>query len=105
MSISEMISVNTVLLDLSVANKMQLIQELSGKVAELANIDRRVIFDSVWEREMLGSTGYGHGTAFPHARVAGVDQVFVYQFIIRICKTINSVINFINIINQHGHIT
>jgi PTS system nitrogen regulatory IIA component len=51
------------------------VQSLAERVAAVANIDERVVFDAVWERENLGSTGYGEGVAFPHARIEGLDRV------------------------------
>jgi PTS system nitrogen regulatory IIA component len=51
------------------------VQSLAERVAAVANIDERVVFDAVWERENLGSTGYGEGVAFPHARIEGLDKV------------------------------
>ena len=31
--------------------------------------DARAVFDALWQREQLGSTGVGHGVALPHARL------------------------------------
>ena len=47
----------------------QLLQELSDKAAEITGINERTIFDIVLERENLGSTGFGGGTALPHGRI------------------------------------
>ena len=57
------------------SNKRELVQVLSNKIANISGLDERVIFDAVWERENLGSTGYGDGVAFPHARIEGLDKV------------------------------
>lgn len=75
MKISEILSRDSVLVDIKANNKRGLLQELSAKAAEIAGVDERVVADSVWERENLGSTGYGNGTAFPHARIEGLDKV------------------------------
>lgn len=75
MEISEILSVNDVFAEVKANNKRQLLQELSVKVAEAAKIDERLVADCVWERENLGSTGYGSGTAFPHARIEGLKTV------------------------------
>lgn len=75
MKISEILSRDSVFVDLKTNNKKQLLQELSAKAAEVAGVDERVAADSVWERENLGSTGYGNGAAFPHARIEGLDKV------------------------------
>ena len=52
-----------------------LIQILSQRVASFSGLDERLGFDAVWERENLGSTGYGEGVAFPHARIEGLKKV------------------------------
>ncbi len=39
-------------------------------------LDEQDIFNRLLERERLGSTGFGHGVALPHARVAGIDQAY-----------------------------
>jgi PTS system nitrogen regulatory IIA component len=75
MNIADIISQNAVLDHLQASSKRELVQSLAERVAAVANIDERVVFDAVWERENLGSTGYGEGVAFPHARIEGLDKV------------------------------
>jgi len=75
MNIADIISKNAVLDNVQVASKRELVQCLSERIASLCEIDERVIFDAVWERENLGSTGYGEGVAFPHARIEGLNKV------------------------------
>ena len=61
--------------NVQVSSKRELIQVLSQRIASFSGLDERAIFDAVWERENLGSTGYGDGVAFPHARIDGLDKV------------------------------
>ena len=75
MKISEILSPDSIFIDMKANNKRHLLQELAEKAAGCADIDERVAVDSVWERENLGSTGYGNGTAFPHARIDGLKKV------------------------------
>ena len=75
MNIADIISKDAVLDNLQAANKRELVQILSERVAALSGLDERAVFDAVWERENLGSTGYGEGVAFPHARIEGLDKV------------------------------
>ena len=75
MNIADIISKKAVLDNVQATSKRELIQVLSNKIANLANVDERVVFDAVWERENLGSTGYGDGVAFPHARIEGLEKV------------------------------
>ncbi len=57
-------------------SKRQLLQDLADKAAEITGINERTIFDTVLERENLGSTGFGEGTALPHGRFEGLDRVY-----------------------------
>lgn len=57
------------------SSKKQVIQDLAAHAAKLLGLDPLVIFDVLWEREKLGTTGVGNGIAIPHGRVAGVEQV------------------------------
>lgn len=75
MNIADIISKSAVLDNIQAASKRELIQCLSERLSALSGLDERVIFDAVWERENLGSTGYGEGVAFPHARIEGLDKV------------------------------
>ncbi|MBR5598587.1 MAG: PTS sugar transporter subunit IIA [Alphaproteobacteria bacterium] len=75
MNIADIISKDAVLDNVQASNKRELVQILSSKIASLSGLDERVIFDAVWERENLGSTGYGDGVAFPHARIDGLENV------------------------------
>lgn len=75
MNIADIISKSAVLDHVQAASKRELVQSLAEKISALAGLDERVIFDAVWERENLGSTGYGEGVAFPHARIEGLDKV------------------------------
>ena len=63
-----------VLLDITADNKRQLLEKLAELVAERKGLDRNIVFEAILERENLGSTGYGDGVAFPHARIDGVKH-------------------------------
>jgi len=39
------------------------------------DLDSRLLFNQLMEREDLGSTGLGEGVAIPHCRMAGFDQI------------------------------
>lgn len=75
MNIADIISKDAVLDSVQASNKRELIQNMSNRIAALAGVDERVVFESIWERENLGSTGYGEGVAFPHARIEGLNEV------------------------------
>src|SRR5262245_20433492 len=75
MEIADLLSPNAVVAHLKVANKKQVLQELSEKAAELTGLPERRIFETLMERERLGSTGMGQGIAIPHGRVPGVTKM------------------------------
>jgi PTS system nitrogen regulatory IIA component len=76
MSLSDLLSANSVLGTLNASNRKQAVQMLSEAAAAKLGLDSRIIFDAIMERERLGSTGVGDGVAIPHARLEGLDQVF-----------------------------
>ena len=76
MRLSEIMSANSVVLSLKANNKRQLLQALAQKASELTGINDRTIFDTIPERENLGSTGFGGGTALPHGRLSDLQEVF-----------------------------
>jgi nitrogen PTS system EIIA component len=75
MDISDLIAPEAVLPSLRVHTKKQLLQELAARAAQLSGVPERRIFESLLERERLGSTGMGQGIAIPHARVAGLTRI------------------------------
>lgn len=75
MRISDILPLGNVLIDVKADSKRQLLQKLAECAAKEVKADARMVTDSVWERENLGSTAYGGGTAFPHARIDGIEKV------------------------------
>jgi len=65
-----------VLSNLKIGSKKQLLQELSKIGAELTGLHERQVFDTLVERERLGSTGMGAGVAIPHGRLEGITRVY-----------------------------
>src|SRR5690606_20602512 len=56
-------------------SKKQLLQLLSERAAALSGIPEREVFDTILQRERLGSTGVGNGIAIPHGKLAGVKRI------------------------------
>ena len=76
MKLSEIMSGNSIFMGLKSNSKRQLLQDMANKAAEITGINERTIFDTVLERENLGATGFGEGTALPHGRFAELDKVY-----------------------------
>jgi nitrogen PTS system EIIA component len=76
MDIAELITPQSVIASLRSSNKRQLLQELARRAAPLVSLHEKTIFDTLLERERLGSTGIGAGTAVPHGRIPGLERIF-----------------------------
>jgi PTS system nitrogen regulatory IIA component len=76
MEIAELIRPEDVMARLKVTSKKQALQEIAHKAMRLTGIHERVIFDTLMERERLGSTGVGHGIAIPHGKLAGLERIY-----------------------------
>lgn len=75
MDLSDLIQPDAVLPALRANSKKQVLQLLAEKAASVTGIPERDIFDSVLQRERLGSTGVGNGIAIPHAKLASVKKI------------------------------
>ena len=75
MQLSDIIASDAVVPSLRAASKKQVLQELSNAAAKVTGVDSRRIFESLLQREKLGSTGLGQGIAIPHAKFNELDRV------------------------------
>jgi PTS system nitrogen regulatory IIA component len=75
MDLSDLIRPEAIIPAVKATSKRQVIQELAAKGAELAGVDERQVFETLLEREKLGSTGIGDGIAIPHGKLAGLDRI------------------------------
>lgn len=75
MDLSDLIETSAILPALKANSKKQVLQLLSEKAAALTGIPEREIFDTILQRERLGSTGVGNGIAIPHGKLPGVDRI------------------------------
>lgn len=65
----------TVATGVDVQSKKRLLENIAELfAAQYPNIRATDIFESLIERERLGSTGLGKGIALPHARIDGLQQ-------------------------------
>ncbi len=75
MELNDIITPERVLANLKPNSKKQLIQELAEAGAAHLGLDVEIVFDTLLEREHLGSTGVGNGVAIPHGKIAGIDGI------------------------------
>jgi PTS system nitrogen regulatory IIA component len=76
MEIVDLLAPDAVLPTLKAQGKKQLLQELAEQAARLTGIPERRVFETLIERERLGSTGMGQGIAIPHGRIPGLSKIF-----------------------------
>ena len=60
---------------LVVANKKALFQQLGTLAGRTSGLSAKEIVGAIGEREKIGSTGFGSGTAIPHGKIQGLDRV------------------------------
>lgn len=63
-----------VLLNIEVTSKKRLFEQVGLLFENSYGIARNAVFDSLFAREKLGSTGLGQGIAIPHGRIKGLKE-------------------------------
>lgn len=72
--IGKILTANHILLDLDVSSKKRVFEQVGLLVENTRGIARSEIFDCLFAREKLGSTGLGQGVAIPHGRAHGLKE-------------------------------
>jgi PTS system nitrogen regulatory IIA component len=75
MPLSDLVAPNAVWPSLRVNSKKQALQELAERAAQLTGRSEREIFETLMQRERLGSTGVGNGIAIPHGKMARLERL------------------------------
>lgn len=75
MDIVDLLTPDRVIPHLRSTCKKQALQDLAKKAAEVTGVEEQIIFDTLLERERLGTTGVGEGIAIPHGRLPQIDRV------------------------------
>jgi nitrogen PTS system EIIA component len=75
MHLADIIDSRSVLPNLRTQSKKQLIQELAHAAGAATGIDHRIIYETLLQREKLGSTGLGQGIAIPHGKIKALARV------------------------------
>lgn len=75
MDLSDLIEAKAIMPALRANSKKQLLQLLAEKASEVTGLPERDVFDTILQRERLGSTGVGNGIAIPHGKLAGVKKI------------------------------
>ena len=75
MPLTDLVAPNAIIPALKVNGKKQAIQELSARAAKLTGQNERLIFETLMQREKLGSTGVGNGIAIPHGKLPKLEKL------------------------------
>lgn len=75
MDLSDLIQPGAIIPSLKASSKKQLLQILAEKAAELTGLSEREVFETVTQRERLGSTGVGNGIAIPHGKLPNISKI------------------------------
>ena len=75
MDLGDLISPDAIFPALKAKTKKQALHELAHRAAALTGVVERTIYDTLLQRENLGSTGVGRGIAIPHGRVPELHKI------------------------------
>ena len=76
MQLGDFLDFDAISTRLSGGNKRSLLQQLAHLAGQRLGIESTVILAGLNEREQLGSTGFGHGVAIPHAKIEGLNRIY-----------------------------
>jgi len=77
MKILDALKKEAVIADLASVDKKGVLEELSGPVSKLFDIEQDDLVDILMEREQLGSTGIGGGIGIPHGKLKSLDSLLL----------------------------
>ena len=77
MPLLDFLPTDGVMTGLSASSKKQLIENIAEHAGSLTGLSARAVFDALMQRERLGSTAIGGGTAIPHAVFADLAHSVV----------------------------
>jgi len=71
---AQLLPTRNVLLDLPATSKKRAFEHAATLFENEHGIERGKVFDSLFARERLGSTGLGQAVAIPHGRIKGLKE-------------------------------
>jgi len=75
MDLCDLLAPDGIIASLHATSKKHALQELATIAADKTGLDAREIFNTLLQRERLGSTGLGRGIAIPHVKLAGLKGI------------------------------
>ena len=78
MKIDEILSKDSIISNLTGTNKEEILREITDFLQSLGLIkDKETLFNTLMEREKLGSTGIGENVAIPHGKSDELSQIVI----------------------------
>ncbi len=75
MNLGDILAPDAVIGELRASSKKQLLQAIAEHASDVTGLSAREVFDTILQREKLGSTGVGNGIAIPHGKFPGFDRI------------------------------
>ena len=75
-SLTDLLLPSQVHLRLRATSKAALLADIAKRAASVCGVPDTAIAQALAAREALGSTGFGHGIAAPHARLPGLPKLY-----------------------------
>lgn len=72
--IAKLLPLSNILLDADLTSKKRIFEQAGLLFENNQQIARNLVFESLFAREKLGSTGLGQGIAIPHGRIKGLKS-------------------------------
>jgi nitrogen PTS system EIIA component len=76
MPLTDVVALDAIIPSLKVNGKKQALQELAAKAAQISGHSEKAIYETLMQREKLGSTGVGNGVAIPHGKLPKLSKLF-----------------------------
>lgn len=76
MDLCDLLASDGIIAPLKATSKKHALQELASIASQRTGLDEREIFNTLLQRERLGSTGLGRGIAVPHVKLSGLRNIF-----------------------------
>ncbi len=75
MNMDDLISKDSIKLNVKTLSKKRLLQDISALCQESLGVSSSELYSSLQKREILGPTGIGNGVAIPHVKVKGINTI------------------------------
>ena len=72
--IAKLLPLENIVVDLDASSKKRVFEQAGLLFENHQGIGRSIVYDALFAREKLGSTGLGQGIAIPHGRIKGLKE-------------------------------